>query len=171
MIRHPTHKTSIQVLFMATVLFLLTLQDGTTICLHCDLQVVHISCSFLCLFYVNVLFQINANNILRPSCYCILYSWIPTTWIRLSIYHSDTDPERTRAPAARDRPGGSSTPTLLLCSYPRRGLATLARSELGELLRPEQIHRCVLAIPQQSNVRVPFLIVKLEDWKFCSQSL
>ena len=118
MIRHPTHKTSIQVLFMATVLFLLTLQDGTTICLHCDLQVVHISCSFLCLFYVNVLFQINANNILRPSCYCILYSWIPTTWIRLSIYHSDTDPERTRAPAARDRPGGSSIysypPTLFL---------------------------------------------------------
>ena len=72
-----------------------------------------------------------------------------TTWIRLSISHSDTDPERTRAPAARDRPGGSSTPTLLLCSYPRRGLATLAWSELGELLRPEQIHRCdcVLAIP------------------------
>ena len=36
------------------VLSLLTIQDGTTICLHCDLYNVHISCPFLCLIYISI---------------------------------------------------------------------------------------------------------------------
>ena len=66
--------------------------------------------------------------------------------LSLSLDLLDTDPERSRSPAVQDRPGGSSTPFLLLCSYPRRSQATLAWIELGGPLRPEQIHRCVTCV-------------------------
>ncbi len=48
---------------------------------------------------------------------------------------------RFRAPADRTRPGGSSTPSLLLFTRPRRCQATRAWTELGGLPRQEQIPR------------------------------
>ena len=140
--RHPTHRTSIQVLLTAAVSSSLTLQDGTTICLHT--VIFKLSMSFVpsnVLSIVVSILQINAKKILRPSCIAI----VP---IEPSLFPSlsDTDPERPRAPAARGRPGGPSSPILHLCSYPRRGQATHAQTELGELLRPEQIYRCVTCV-------------------------
>ena len=94
------------------------------------------------------IFQINAKKILKAFlCYYRIDSWIPDCGsISLSLDLLDTDPERSRSPAVQDRPGGSSTPFLLLCSFPRRSQATLAWTELGGPLRPEQIHRCVTCV-------------------------
>ena len=80
------------------------------------------------------IFQINAKKILKAFlCYYRIDSWIPDCG-SISLDLLDTDPERSRSPAVRDRPGGPSTPFLLLCSCPRRSQATLAWTELGGLL-------------------------------------
>ena len=82
--RHPTHRTSIQVLLTAAVSSSLTLQDGTTICLHT--VIFKLSMSFVpsnVLSIVVSILQINAKKILRPSCIAIVP--IEPSFIPLSL--------------------------------------------------------------------------------------
>ena len=139
-----------------------TLQDGTTICLYIVIFVLSMSLD-LCHIYSGVHIPDKCQKILKAFlCYYWIDSWISdcgSLSLSLSLDLLDTDPERSRSPAVRDRPGGSSTPFLLLCSSPRRSQATLAWTGLGGPLRPEQIHRCV-------TCAVTFLLnfVKIDFW-------
>ena len=114
--------------------------------LNCDLCIVHVSCPFLCHIYSGVYIPDKCQEDPKGLPALLSYRFLDSgLWLHLSLslYLLDTDPERSRSPAVRDRPGGLSTPFLLRCSYPRSNQAILAWTELGGPLRPEQIHRCV----------------------------
>ena len=103
--------------------------------LHCDLCIVHVSCPFLCHIYSGVYIPDKCQEDPKGLPVLLSYRFLDSgLWIHLSLDLLDTDPERSRSPAVRDRPGGPSTPFLLLCSCPRRSQATLAWTELGGLL-------------------------------------
>ena len=100
--------------------------------LHCDLCIVHVSCPFLCHIYSGVYITDKCQEDPKGLPVLLSYRFLDSgLWIHLSLDLLDTDPERSCSPAVQDRPGGSSTPFLLLCSYPRRIQATLAWTKLG----------------------------------------